>query len=104
MISLRLLSSLGVALALAAGCGRASVESICNKLCDCEPCTDSQYKECILSGNGLRQKAESRGCGDLAQDYLDCVEETVVCFEGTLYREHSEKECNPLEEALEDCD
>jgi hypothetical protein len=109
MASLRFLFPLGVTLALAvpavaAGCGGPTVDSICNQVCDCQGCSESQYRDCVDEGSRFQRRVEAAGCGDILADYLACLDDNFVCVNGRFDDDRAERVCDPIEEALDDCD
>ena len=69
-------------LGLLAGCGGASVDSICDKVADCEG--DAEREECVAEGNEYQQRAENPGCGDEFDDFLACIDDNFQCVNGSV--------------------
>lgn len=83
MSKLRLLSaalSLGAVLvcALAGGCGPSQVETICDALCTCTPCTENDLADCRDSAEAAQQQSQS-ACAAPFAAYLTCAEDNVRC-------------------------
>ena len=79
------------------GCGD-SVESICQKQCDCGKCSEKKLNDCINEGNLEQQEAEKNGCGD---DF----DELVSCAGGASCKgdELDTKVCEKLADRVEHC-
>jgi len=67
---------------LLAGCGGAA--SLCNDICDCEGCSDSEYDDCIDNIEDQQKLADDEGCGDQADDLLSCLLDEAECREGNI--------------------
>ena len=83
MSKLRLLSaalSLGAVLvcALAGGCGPSQVETICDALCTCTPCTENDLADCRDSAEAAQQQSQS-ACAAPFAAYLTCAEDNISC-------------------------
>ena len=63
---------------LAGGCGPSQVETICDALCTCTPCTDNDLADCRSSAEAAQQKSES-ACSAQFAAYLTCAEDNVRC-------------------------
>ncbi|MBW2457422.1 MAG: hypothetical protein JRI68_23140 [Deltaproteobacteria bacterium] len=71
-----------VAGAWLSGCG-ASYADLCEEACDCRgDCSDEELDECIAHGEELEDLANSDGCGDDFDDWVDCMDENFVCDDG----------------------
>jgi hypothetical protein len=66
-----------------AGC-EVDVASICDAFCDCQGCTDAEFKECVTSSESSYNTAEGAGCGEEADAYLSCVQGELRCFEDSV--------------------
>ena len=55
-------------------CG-PSVDDVCDKLSD--DCDMFPYGACLDDGERLESRAESSGCEDQFEDYLDCIDDEV---------------------------
>jgi len=58
---------------LTVGCGRASVDAICEHL---EQCEGGVGADCQEDGEEVEQLSESRGCEAELDAYIDCIEAT----------------------------
>lgn len=71
------LSALGL-IAAVAGCDPRAAE-YCDAKCDCRPCNELEYDECIIENEKLLDQADAYGCTDQADDLLDCAVERGYC-------------------------
>ncbi|APR86103.1 Hypothetical protein A7982_11452 [Minicystis rosea] len=62
--------ALAAVVIMVTGCQK-TVDDVCSDLDD--NCPDVGYRECMSDGQALESLVSSRGCGDLFDDYLDCV-------------------------------
>lgn len=84
---------------LAAGCGGASVDSICDRVCECEQCTDADRTQCVSSGEQFENQAVAAGCQDQYDEYLSCLDDNLVCTNG----EAEASGCGAAVSALDSC-
>lgn len=63
---------------LAGGCGPSQIETICDALCTCLPCTDNDRADCSDSAVAAQQEAQS-ACAAQFAAYLTCAEDNVRC-------------------------
>lgn len=62
--------------------GGASIEEVCEKVASCD---DSQTAEqCVEQAEALREQAESAGCEDALDDFVNCANDTFECVEGEV--------------------
>jgi hypothetical protein len=73
-------TAIGMFVLSAAGCG-ASASSICDAICDCQPCANDQYDDCVDDFEDAFQKAERQGCSDKADAYLQCLDTNLQCVD-----------------------
>lgn len=67
------------------GCGGPSIENLCARACDCDAeCDAAEEAECIAEGEELEQAAEDAGCTEAFNDFLACVDDTLVCENGDV--------------------
>lgn len=88
----------GVLALVAGGCG-ASVEAVCEKVCECEGCNDEKLEECVDQVSDLEAAADDRGCSSEFDDYLSCTDEELECKNGNS----SVDGCGTSFEALAKC-
>ena len=73
-----LTSALALALSVGAGCN-SRAESLCNDICDCEGCSDTQYESCVDDADDLEREIVDEGCGDELDVYYDCIVSEQEC-------------------------
>jgi hypothetical protein len=66
------------------GCSGASVANLCDRLCECEGCSESEYEDCVDTGEDLEKAAEEAGCNDAWEDYVACTDEELECNDGVV--------------------
>ncbi|MDI3289425.1 hypothetical protein [Polyangium sp. 15x6] len=67
--------ALGLAM-LSLGC-QHTVDEVCEDLGEC---TEVDANDCLTDGQRLQSTAESRGCDDAFEEYIDCVAGAVCSF------------------------
>lgn len=85
--------------AAASGCGGASVESLCQRACDCESCGPNDLAECKSELDASQQAAAAAHCEALYETQLDCYDARFVCLNDNVEVEGCEVE----EKAVLDC-
>ncbi|MFO0552912.1 MAG: hypothetical protein U0271_31280 [Polyangiaceae bacterium] len=65
-------------LVAATGCG-PSASSLCDQICDCQGCSDSQYDDCIDSYDDAERDAEQADCLPEFDDLAACGIEDGEC-------------------------
>jgi hypothetical protein len=60
------------------GCG-SSIGSLCNKVCDCTGCNDSQADDCVDNFDDARKVAEEEGCSSEFDAVLSCASSELTC-------------------------
>ncbi len=63
---------------LVGGCGPSQVETICDALCTCTPCTDVDRADCKDSAETAQHRSEA-ACAAPFAAYLTCAEDNVRC-------------------------
>ena len=63
---------------LAGGCGPSQIETLCDALCACTPCTDNDLADCRSSAEAAQQQSRS-ACAAPFAAYLTCAEDNVRC-------------------------
>ncbi|MDC3962121.1 hypothetical protein KEG38_50350 [Polyangium jinanense] len=81
--------ALGLAM-LSLGC-QPTVDEVCEDLGECN---EFDANDCLTDGNKLQSNAESRGCEDAFEEYIDCVADAVCSYRQVCHAERS---------ALESC-
>ena len=64
-------------------CGPGAI-AFCDAACDCRGCSDRDYDECVDDFDIDVRRADRLGCGDLFDDYANCVVSGDGC-RGTDY-------------------
>ena len=72
-----LLACLAVA-PFTSGCNRSS--EICDTVCQCENCSDTEYDECIIRYDAQEDIAATYGCLDQYDRAYDCVMTNNDCL------------------------
>ncbi|MCA9621314.1 MAG: hypothetical protein KC731_19965 [Myxococcales bacterium] len=87
------------ALFFPAACGGASPTALCDRVCDCTGCSDSERDDCVDTLDDAQRRAENAGCGDAYDDYLSCIDGELTCLDGKVDADGCESEA----EAVADC-
>ncbi|TKD08375.1 hypothetical protein [Polyangium fumosum] len=66
---------------LATGCGSV-VTDACDKICDCQDCTEREYDECLVEGDAAQETASIYGCDAEYEELTICVIEEYRCTAG----------------------
>jgi len=61
------------------GCAKTAIGAICDKVCDCEICSDEVLKSCEDEGGFAQAKAASLGCSKQFEDHNTCVMKLLGC-------------------------
>jgi hypothetical protein len=78
-----------VAIAIAViGCSDPSINDICEELA--EDCEDIFLDDCKEDGKLLEDDAAAKGCSDLLQDYVVCVDEESCSWRNSCADERAE--------------
>lgn len=64
--------------ALTPGCG-TSTGAYCNKVCDCQGCSDSELDECVDSIDDAKKAASDEGCSSQFDALLSCINSELTC-------------------------
>ena len=87
-----------LAAALPAACG-SQLEGVCDDMCDCTGCSPETYDACVEETDSARKQAESKGCADVFDVYIACVDDELECkedefaFDGCDLEEQKLREC-----------
>lgn len=75
MIHRNVLAALATAGTLLLACGSSDLSDLCDKAAECATKAGKPFSktECQNNANAEREKAETAGCGDQYQEYVDCV-------------------------------
>jgi hypothetical protein len=73
-----IVAALGAGLVLAA-CGTPSPSSICDEICDCQGCKESEQEDCVADLEKAEGDAEDKGCGDAYDAYASCLGDDAQC-------------------------
>ena len=84
-------ASLGLLFVAAPGCGRVSVEDVCEALQDCPT---GEAFDCQDDGLALERAAEDEGCGAQFDAYIECIDAAGCSWQGACLAER---------DALESC-
>jgi hypothetical protein len=68
-------------LGIAPGCG-PSIGAYCDKVCDCQGCSDTQRDDCIDTADDARRNADHKGCRGEFDKLLSCGMEELECKDG----------------------
>ncbi len=90
---------LAMAVAASPGCGGASAESLCELVCDCTGCSESERDDCIDSVDDAQAEAAKEGCDDAYEAFTACAEERLDCDDDTV----DLSDCDDEAEDLADC-
>ena len=63
---------------LAPGCG-PSASSLCNKICDCVGCSDSEFDDCVDDAEDAQDEANKENCGGEYNGLLSCANDEFRC-------------------------
>ncbi len=97
VLGLALLGALALP-AVSSGCG-VSAASLCDRVCECEGCSEPERADCVDELEDNQRAAEAKGCADQYAALLDCYDGEFECREGDVDVDG----CNPEEEALNKC-
>ena len=79
-------------------CG-GSIGGICDEICDCEGCSDSEYDDCVDEFEDVERNADREGCLDQYDDVIACIDEEIECRSGDIDYDG----CGPEQKDLNDC-
>jgi hypothetical protein len=92
-------SSLGlVAFLSAQGCGPSGA-SICDRVCDCVGCSDSERDDCLDAFDDAERESADQGCQAEYDDYVACIDDDLKCDD----EEAVADDCGEDAEDLADC-
>ncbi len=58
------------------------IASVCDQMCDCKTCSDSEATDCVNGGESLKSDAVEAGCVDEWSAYVNCLDLHVACDNG----------------------
>lgn len=64
----------------AAGCD--SAQSLCDRVCDCEGCSDPERESCYDFAEDTTLDADQEGCAPEYDDYVSCAHSAFQCNGG----------------------
>jgi hypothetical protein len=82
--------------------GGGDVGAVCDAVCECTGCSDSERDDCEDDGEDILQEAEAAGCEDEADAYLECVEDELECKDDRIHVDGCEVVSEELEECMDD--
>jgi hypothetical protein len=85
------------------GCGN-DAESLCEDICDCEGCSESEFDECVDTVDDLERTADNEGCSDQYDEALSCVAEEVECRDDDVDIDGCDGELERLSKCIDDND
>lgn len=59
------------------------IAAICDAMCDCKGCSESEAQDCVNGGESQQADAAAAGCASLWEDYAICLDEHLVCDAGS---------------------
>ena len=77
------------------GCGPSS-GSYCNKICECEGCSDPERADCVDSVDDARKLADDNGCAEKFDAYFSCIDSEVSCTAGRIDADGCDAELTAL--------
>jgi hypothetical protein len=78
------------------GCGGASATSICDEICDCEGCSETESDECIDNIEDAERRAESDGCEEEFDALTECIDSQIECRDDRVDADGCEPEAEDL--------
>jgi hypothetical protein len=68
---------------VAAGCDKP-ITSICRQICECSPCTDNDFDNCVTLAQDAETKAQKKGasCSAKFDTFLTCFDDNLSCQMG----------------------
>jgi hypothetical protein len=93
------LSLLSGAVALGPSGCKPSVAALCNKVCDCTGCSDSERDDCVDDIDDARKAAEDEGCGEQFDAYTSCASGELTCEDDKVQVDG----CDAESEAILEC-
>ncbi len=74
-------------------------QKYCNKLCDCNKCTEPERASCIDDKTNLEDEAKDKDCKDEYSTFLVCLTNDAACTDG----DYDESVCFAEEGDLDSC-
>lgn len=62
-----------------AGCSGVSATTVCQQICDCQGCSQTETQECQAAFEKGEKLAGDKGCGDDFSTYVGCVSDNMKC-------------------------
>jgi len=79
--------------------GGPTFEGLCDRICDCEGCSDTEHAECIDQLEDDQQQSEVEGCATEFDDFIECSDAELECVGDDV----DLAGCSTLQEALASC-
>lgn len=97
---------LGAAGALLFACGASDLADLCDKAEECAKKSGTAFSktECQNNAKAEKEKAETKGCADQYQEYVDCVTDLdIQCGDDLTKKIQAEcgSKVNPLNKCLQ---
>src|SRR5262245_9260989 len=77
------------------GCG-VSAASLCERVCECQGCSENERAECIDELEDAQRKADNEGCSDQYSALLSCFDSELECRDSEVDVDG----CDPEEKSL----
>jgi hypothetical protein len=94
-LTVSILCTLGLCTTL--GCSSLS-EDVCDEHCNCEPCSDRDYEDCVIRTDAQLDIYDSYDCGTAADDLYACAIDRGYCRDDHwTYGDACERESEDLQ-------
>lgn len=89
-----------LAVLVAPACSSNPARGLCRDVCGCEGCSNSEEETCFEAADEAQQQAESEGCTEELDAYVDCRKDAFKCTDG---RAQFTEDCGPEANDLIEC-
>ena len=79
--------------------GGTTLEELCDRICACEGCSDTERTECIDELEDDERRAEVEGCDTEFDDLVTCADAELACVGDDVELDG----CTPQQDALTSC-
>lgn len=83
-----------------AGCG-PSASSICDRICECVGCSDSERDDCIDEFEDAEKDSQNEGCPSEWDDLVACIDEELECDDEQIEIDGCDSEVEELAECAD---
>ncbi len=90
----------GLGAASFAGCGPSGA-SICEKICDCVGCSDSEREDCVDEFDDAQRDADQEECSAEWNDFVACIDEELECDDDRIEADGCDNELEELAECAD---